>query len=201
MRLFFSFWLASVTVFSQNNEEVFQTIKSQFETITNLKKEGLLQEKTNSYSCPDQSLQGILSYFYQGSELQLITHTVDQGHHSITYHYYINNDLLFFCFIEEGFDNDVSQYDPNTGDLVEVEENWNIIEQRIYYNNNEAIRCLEKYFDNKDVNDEITKQFSDVSDHFSNQGIPCDNAQIRKIFKRFSGLLLFKEDPCMLHGK
>ena len=198
MRLFFSFWLVSITVFSQNNEEVFQTIKTQFDTITNLKEEGLLQEKTNSYSCPDQSLQGILSYFYQSSKLQLITHTLDQGHHSVTYHYYINNDLLFFCFIEEGFDNDQSIYDSTNQNLIATNENWNVIQKRIYFFKETPIKCLLKEYGSKDITEQMQSYDLPIANYFKNKQVDCAEEEIQKIKQTYLELTNPIKNLCLL---
>lgn len=199
MKLTLTLFLISLTTFAQSKDSAIRDIKRQYSSIAELMEQGLLTEKTTLYSCEDQGLSGSLTYYFLNQELKIIVHTFDQGHHSSTNRYYVNNEKLFFYFLKENFDNDNHKYDPNTGDLIEIEENWSVFEKRIYIYNEKAIRCLEKEYGNNDIKDETVNKYPNISNHFKNQEMDCEDAETRKVLIFYDQLRKHHNNPCIVH--
>ncbi|MDH7446072.1 hypothetical protein [Aquimarina sp. 2201CG14-23] len=191
MKLLFTFCLITSITLGQNNNNAFQNIKKQFTLISELKEKNRLTEKEIPYFCKDISVEGLLTYYYKDKSLKLIVHAYDQGHYTITHNYYVQDEILFFYFSEEHVDNDTSIHDKHTGELLAIQENWSVSETRIYFDSNEAIKCLTKGYDNINTTKEIRENYERLSDHFKNKEIVCNDKEVSKILSRYSKLIAY----------
>lgn len=157
--------------------------------ISELEKKGMLQKKELEYDCQDSGIEGSLIFHYQNKDLKLISHSFDQGHEYRLTNFYVSNDSLFFYFTKSYYDNDRSVYDEVTGKLIDEEEDWTAIEQRVYFDKKEAFKCLLKQYENEDVTDEISKKYPDLSIYFKNKETSCDSTQIKEILSAYQQLL------------
>lgn len=204
MRLLFGFYFITSMVFAQSDDQAIQHIKQQYTIISELQEKGLLQEKEIAYSCKDLSIRATLTYYYQNEDLKFISHSYHQGHYAAFNDYYISNDSLFFYLNSDGFDNDETIYDENTGDVIGTEEDWSASELRIYFNKENAIKCLIKQFENEDVTDDIKEKYPDVSMYFKSEVKECDPVEIKEVLSIFRRLIAAqKQSPqelCKVHG-
>ncbi len=204
MRLLFGLCFITSMVFAQSDEAALQNIKKQFLMISELQEKGMLTQKKASYTCKDLSIEGTLIYHYHNQDLKLISHSFDQGHYSASHSYYVSNNRLFFYFGSDGFDNDETIYDENTGDVIGTEEDWSVSHLRIYFSNEKAINCLIKQYENEDVTDEIKEKYPEISAYFKNEEKECDPLEVKEILSVFQKLTAAQkqssQELCKVHG-
>ncbi len=200
MRWCIGFYFITALVYTQTNNTIIQDIKTKYQEISELEERKLLTKKETSYSCKDLSIDGTLTYYYHNQELKLVFHSFDQGRYSAFHSYYVSDNKLFFYFGEDSFDNDENIYDEKTGELIGTEEDWSVSEARVYFDEEKAIKCLSKAYENEDVTEEIKQQYPDVSLFFKNEEKECDNVGTQEILTTFSNIVMLTENPCKFHN-
>ncbi|WP_299243552.1 hypothetical protein [uncultured Aquimarina sp.] len=200
--LFFSS-LVSFLGFGQNAIDNIEGIRNEYKEIETLLNKLELEQKEITYTCEGERINGTLIFYYKDHDLRLITHSFDQGHYSTLDSYYIHKTNLFFSLREESVQNDRPVYDKNTGALLAIDEDWSITELRTYISKEKAIKCLSKYYDNKDVTVDIKEKHTDPSAYFENKEILCDIENTKETLNRYAQLIKFQktdvENICLLH--
>ncbi|MBQ4819792.1 hypothetical protein [Aquimarina sp. MMG016] len=197
------FFLTFSCSHGQNKTNVLKSIKSKYVTIEALLQNEELKEKQKEYTCKGLSIEGSVAFYYENQNLKLIIHSFDQGHYSTCDSYYLHNDNLFFYYREESIDNDTPIRDEKNGELLDTYEDWGISEFRVYFDEEKAIKCLVKAYENEDVTDKIKEEYSEFSDYFKNKKVVCDSSKITEVLLSFNKLIklqsLNKENICFLH--
>ncbi len=188
---------------AQQQKEEIEVIRKKHDHIETLYTQNQLIEKEVDYICDENAItDGNLIFGYLENDLKLIIHSFSQGHHYEVNNYYVTNNQLFFYFGQINDNQDLAEYDENTGSLLAVEEQWEASEFRLYFADGEAIRCLYKSFTDEDVTDSIKEEFINVADYFENKEKDCNRLGAKTVLDTFRLLMnlqnLNEEEICKL---
>lgn len=117
-----------------------EEIKKEYQTINNELNKNKLDSISFDYNCSDER-SGTVTFFSDQKGLRLIKHFyAEYSHFSSVENYFIKNNTLFFIFKEDTSWN----FDGGTPEKPETKDD--IIEHRVYLQNNKPIKCFEKKY-------------------------------------------------------
>jgi hypothetical protein len=124
----------------ENKLLTIEDIKKEYQSINDkLNKKGL-DSVSFDYNCNDER-SGTVTFFSDQKGLRMIKHFyAEYSHFSSVENYFIKNNTLFFIFKEDTSWN----FDGGTPEKPETKDD--IIEHRIYLQNNTPIKCFEKKY-------------------------------------------------------
>ncbi len=161
-------------------------IKDKYKIITALLEKEKLTEVVLESECKDNGQnRASLTFYYNNNSLVYMLHSYDQGHNSYTNHYYLDDDKLMFYFSENvswiwDFECAPKQQEVSN-------EIWTYEEQRIYFNNEIAQKCLFKTYNERSI-DQPYEGEGTLSETIKNQEVNCDIVVITQIMKKYNSL-------------
>jgi len=167
----------SVTVHS-NPTSVVQ-IKKRYAIINDKLKRGLLDSLSFKYDC-NMERSGTVTYFSDKGELIMIKHTYNEySHFSAIDQYFISNNNLFFAHLNG------ASWSFESGQAAEGATKDDIIEQRLYVENEKPLLCLEKKYTKRSHSSN-----NPLSANVPNKQVKCK--PIEALIKDFNKLVEFK---------
>ncbi|MFA0964437.1 hypothetical protein AB9P05_21705 [Roseivirga sp. BDSF3-8] len=155
-----------------------QDIKEEFSTLTSLRDSSRLLSVAVPYKCYEES--GTVTYYYQGTDLRIITHDYHAGgHYSANNQYYLHNDSLFFAILEEA----TWMFDSQGGQGATRDD---ISQHRYYFVNNEPVRCLRKKYSLYSYRDD-----NPAAENVPNEEVECD--QVANVRSKYHTLIAYKD--------
>ena len=117
-----------------------EQIKQRYAIINDKLKRGLLDSLSFKYDC-NKERSGTVTYFSDKGELLMIKHTYNEySHFSAVDQYFISNNKLFFAHLNG------TSWSFESGQAAEGATKDDIIEQRLYVENEKPLLCLEKKY-------------------------------------------------------
>ncbi|MFC5044724.1 hypothetical protein ACFSTE_22285 [Aquimarina hainanensis] len=179
--------LSCLNVESQDQKGIISDISTKYEVIRELIGSNSFSKENSSYFCKDFTESGIITYYYNSSELKHILHTYTQNHISHKDEYYVWNNQLFFQLTTHTTHYKTYKESPDPIDITHT------MEKRYYFDKEKSILCKVKEYQTK--NNQPIKTNS-----VSSKKIRCNQSQ--DILKKYKILLDYKSkkstDNCMV---
>ena len=141
-------------------------IRERYSQITQLKSKHLLEKSVIRYQCPDYPEEGTVTFYADHGEYRLVELSYSQGdHYGASEEYYIWDNQVFFYY----FSSAIWSFDfSNSGDATEANTLDTFEENRVYFSEGKAIRCLKKNYEVRST-DEIPL----TADKVANEAYDC----------------------------
>ncbi|PLX17783.1 MAG: hypothetical protein C0599_13330 [Salinivirgaceae bacterium] len=150
---------------AQNVEDQIKEIRKHFSEIETAITKNLYEVKIKEVSDEEEGITGTISSYYEDGNLRKVINDYEiysENHQVINY--YVWGGKLFFVY----HISDAPYYGPN------MEYELHHTEYRYYFYNEEAIRCLEKYFV---INDQTKKSKEELTNTTPNNEKNCNEAK------------------------
>ncbi|KMQ68383.1 hypothetical protein ACM39_07635 [Chryseobacterium sp. FH2] len=121
-----------------NNPQTIDDIKKEFAVLNDKLIAKKLDSTGFSYNC--EEIEGEIHFYYENQKLKMVKHFLADSHYSSLTKYYVKNGHIFFIFK----DDTVWQFDGGTTGKPITKDSINQL--RIYLQNNNPIKSLEKNF-------------------------------------------------------
>lgn len=156
-----------------------EQIKQRYAIINDKLKRGLLDSLSFKYDC-NKERSGTVTYFSDNGKLIMIKHTYNEySHFSAIDQYFINNNNLFFAHLNG------ASWSFESGQASEGVTKDDIIEQRLYVENEKPLLCLEKRYTKRSHSSN-----NPVPANVPNKEVKCK--PIKTLIKDFNQLVEFK---------
>lgn len=154
-------------------------IKQAFAITDNKLKRGLLDSVSYKYDCSGER-NGTVTYYSDNGKLALIEHLYNEySHFSAIDQYFVNEGNLYFTYLDR------SVWSFESGQAVEGTTKEEIIEQRLYINNEQPLLCMEKKYTTRPQSTDNPNPES-----LESKEVKCKG--LEPVLKDFSNLLAFK---------